>query len=657
MRSGWKVSLFGALLAAMVFILTGRLAAYVERMYALQEVLDESGNICVGRIEKVDTDKKQIIVKMERDLKGQNPYLKIQINANTSLPQFIPYMMAKVKPGQMIVVFYKKEGDSIASLCYIDNFWFQIYGQHLPDYNQMWWRMTHVEIRMNRTWVKSVTELINMIPDILSNKVKAPPPDPNVPPFDVALELSKIPGAAQAAAGPAVGKIFGRYVALLHGVGEARGVTWVDFDGDGDLDAYCCCQNGNELYQHEAGGMFINVTKDTGLSGASSCAAWADYNGDGKPDLLLPTPKLFTNLGGKFRDDTALVAKLTSGGAETCVWIDYNGDGLPDILMPRGEKGIMVLRNTGKDGPDRFVDASAEAGLGPNGPGRVKGSWVSVVDFDGDGFADFLYNVGEGMLFRNSGQGKFEEVKNAGIKFNTTSANRIGVAWGDFNNDGAPDLAVPQDNLIKLFCNNNDGTFTDVTSQSGELAKFPGQWTVAAWGDIDRDGRLDLYVGKADGDGRLFMNKGDGTFVNQVEPLGLYHLLGNARVFGAVFADFDGDGDLDLLTNSAEGRATVFINDYGQDDPKRVFLEVRPKATKGVVGAVVRLFDEKEKLLGLRELAAAQNGGSQEDTTAFFGLPAGKYKVSVITSDGGYGERVVQVGNQGLSVEVPIEAK
>jgi len=658
MRIGYRAFVLATFTAALVAVFVSRVSAYVERMYALQEVLDECSNISVGKVEKVDTQKKQVVVKMERDLKGTNPYPKIQINTNTSLPQFIPYMMAKIKPGQTVVFFWKKEGSSLACLAYMDNFWIQIYGEHMADASQMWWRQTHIEIRFNRTWRKSVNELINVLPDILAGKAKAPAPDPNVPPFDVATELAKIPGAAQAGAGlPAAGKIFGRYVGLPHGAGEAYGATWVDFDGDGDLDAYCCARSGNELFQCEPGGMFIVVTKDIGLSGGSAGAAWADYNGDGKLDLLLPTPKLFTNVGGKFRDDTALLPKMTSATAEACTWIDYNGDGLPDILLPNGDKGIMLFRNTGKEGAERFADASAEAGLGPNGPGRAKGTFVSVVDFDGDGFSDFLYNAGDGMLFRNNGQGKFEEVKNSGIKFNSTDVNKVGVAWGDYDNDGDVDLVVPQNNIVRLFRNNNDGTFSDVAAQSGDLAKIPGAWTAAAWGDVDRDGLLDLYVGKGDGDGRLFLNKGDGTFVNMVEPLGLYHLLGNARVFGVALADFDCDGDLDILANSAEGRCTVFVNDYNQEDPKRVFLAVRPKGTKGAVGAVVRLFDENSKLLGLRELCVAQNAGSQADATAFFGLASGKYKISICTSDGGFGERVVEVGNKGLAVELSAEAK
>ncbi len=635
---------------------TRSVSAYVERMYSLQEVLDECTNIAVGRVETVDTEKKQIIIKMERDLKGQNPYPRVQINTNTSLPQFIPYMMAKIQPGAPVCAFWKKEGDALACLCYADTFWFQLYGQHLEDPSQMWWRMSHIEIRFNRTWNKSVNELINLVPEILAGKVSAPAPNPNVPPFDVAAELAKIPGAAALASGPAAARLFGRYVALPHETGDARGVAWADYDGDGDLDAYVCCAAGNALYRCEQAGVFMAVTDLVGLNGASAGAAWADYNTDGRPDLLLPTPKLFTNLGGTFRDDTALLALPAGGPADVCVWMDADGDGLPDILMSRGEQGLVLLRNTGQDA-GRFVNVSAAFGLGPAVPGKVKETFLSVADYDSDGFSDFLYCAGTGILFRNTGQGKFEGVKDSGIRFDVGDNHWLGPAWGDYDNDGDADLAVPQVDHVKLFRNTNDGRFADATSMSGELANFPGHWTVAAWGDIDRDGRLDLYVGKADGDARVFLNRGDGTFVNQVEALGLYHVPGNARVTGAVFGDCDADGDLDILANSTDGRATVFLNDWALEDPRRVFLAVRPSGTKGIVGAVVRLFDERDKLLGLRELCAAQNAASQTDATAFFGVPGGRYKVSICTSDGGFGEKIVEVGEHGLAVELAAEIK
>jgi len=641
-----------ALVAAVLFLAhTGRATAYVERMYALKEVLDESTNICLGKIEKVDVENKQIIAKMERDLKGKNPYETIRMNIRTSLPQFIPYMMAKVKPGQQILVFYKKEGQAIACLCYMDRFWFQLYGQDLPDRSKMWWRMTHVEIRMNRTWNKSLTELVNVITKVLAGKMKPPAPDPNVPPFDVKKELAKIPGALKGLNVPAVGKIFGRYVALPHGPGEARGVSWVDYDGDGDLDAYCCCKSGNALYQSEGGGIFIDVTKDVGLSGATDAAAWADYNADGLVDLLLPTPKLFTNLGDKFRDDTALLPKITGAKPVACGWIDYDGDGWPDIIMPAGPNGIALLRNPGKKGQP-FKDVSTEAGLGPKGPGRAAGNFISIADYDGDGFSDFLYNAGSGMLFHNTGEGKFELVKSSGIKFDPSATDKVGPAWGDFDNDGDLDLFVPQSGVGKLFRNNNDGTFSDVTNSAGDLAKVKGRWTAAAWGDVDRDGWLDLYVGKADGDARLFINKGDGTFANMVEPLGLYHVLGNARVLGVAMGDFDGDGDLDLLANSLDQRTTVFINDYSHEDPKRTFLAVRPSRSRGLIGAVIRVFDEHDRLLGLRELGVAQSAGGQAPTTAFFGLAKGKYKITACMSDGAFGQKIVEVGAEGLSTEV-----
>lgn len=646
MTDGWKrLDCFAWLAAAAILIaaLVAPVGAYVERMYSLEEVFSESTNICFGKIVSVDQEKKQIVAVLERDLKGKCAYEKVQINTSTSLPQFVPYMMAKVKPGQPIIMFYKAEGRSLACLTYMDNFWFQLYGTDMDDHSQMWWRMSHIEIRMNRTWNKSLNELHNIIQQCVAGSMTPPPPDPNVRPFEVKDELEKLGG------GSAVGQIFGRYVTLPRGAGEARGVAWVDYDGDGDRDAYCCSPEGNRMYRAEPGGIFFETTGEIGLKGGSASAAWADYNNDGRPDLLLPSLHLFTNTGGKFRDDTALLPKL-AGGAATCIWIDYDGDGWVDILAPAGDQGIAVFKNTGKD-DERFKDVSAEAGLGPNG-GAAGGCFISVADIDGDGFSDFLCNTEKGMLFRNTGEGKFEPVKDSGLQF---AAGDAGVAWGDYDNDGDTDLFVPQDGAGKLFANNNDGTFSDVTAKAGDLAEAKGQWTSARWGDLDRDGFLDLYVGGAEGGARLFVNNGNRTFRDKSDELGLARVAGNAKVVGSTLADYDGDGDLDILANSSDGLCTVLLNDFDGGGAKRSFLVVQPKNAKGLVGATVRLFDEKDKLIGLRELGVAQSAGAQTDIVAFFGVPGGKYKVTVCMSDGGFGEQAVEINGEGKKIEMATE--
>src|SRR5207302_5080456 len=146
---------------------------------------------------------------------------------------------------------------------------------------------------------------------------------------------------------------------------------------------------------------------EVALPGAiSGCrpAVWADYNGDGKPDLFLATPtgpKLFTNLGGTFRDDTHLLPKEPAYNLTAAAWIDYDGDGKPDLLLGNGFHGLRLYRNKGKADPaptapakgqppapqgQWFEDVSAQVGLGPDGIGStVKGDTLTVCDVDGDG--------------------------------------------------------------------------------------------------------------------------------------------------------------------------------------------------------------------------------------------------------------------------------
>src|SRR5262249_38585141 len=122
-------------------------------------------------------------------------------------------------------------------------------------------------------------------------------------------------------------------------------------------------------------------------------AVWADYNGDGLPDLLLATPvglKLYTNLGkGQLRDDSHLLPAEPYATLTAAAWIDYDGDGKPDILLANGFHGLKLYRNRGvapKDKEKAFEDVSVKVGLGENGIGAgLKGDTLTVSDVNGDG--------------------------------------------------------------------------------------------------------------------------------------------------------------------------------------------------------------------------------------------------------------------------------
>ena len=199
-----------------------------------------------------------------------------------------------------------------------------------------------------------------------------------------------------------------------------------------------------------------------------------------------------------------------------------------------------------------FEDVSDAVGLGANGIGsKVKGDSLVVCDVNGDGRPDFLYSAGSGMLVLNT-PGGFVEAKDSGISY---KAGKVGPVFGDYDNDGLPDLFVPQKDGCKLFHNEGGGKFTDATAKAG-LDKFTGWATSAAWGDVDNDGKLDLVIGCLRGPNRYFRGKGDGTFEDATEAIGLNQKVFNTQAVGLV--DLNGDGVLDMVFNN-EGQDSCVL--------------------------------------------------------------------------------------------------
>ena len=245
------------------------------------------------------------------------------------------------------------------------------------------------------------------------------------------------------------------------------------------------------------------------------------------------------------------------------------------------------------------IDWTHVAGLSPQmylpetvGPG------CAFLDYDNDGWMDiYLVNSGpcdfykppaplRNALYRNNRDGTFTDVTiKAGVGGN---AYGMGVAVGDYDGDGFPDLYVTQYPTSILYHNNGDGTFTDVTAKAGVAA--PGWGTSAVWFDYDNDGRLDLFVCRfADFDksknvicgsnepgghfyckpnvykplpSRLFHNNGDGTFTDVSAESGIAHTLGKA--WGVVAADINNDGWLDLFVACDTAPNSLFLNSKGR---------------------------------------------------------------------------------------------
>ena len=234
----------------------------------------------------------------------------------------------------------------------------------------------------------------------------------------------------------------------------------------------------------------------------------------------------------------------------------------------------------------RFRDATAEAGLGAqrsDPPLKLTnrliadiwpGSGAAVLDFDGDGFEDlFVADGTRSILYRNDGTGRFTDVTAAaGLAPGGKGIAATGVAAGDIDNDGYPDLFLTDAfGPARLFHNRGDGTFEEVTASSG--ISVPGNARSAAFADVDGDGDLDLFVcvtgdyyaqmpdppyDARDGrPNRLYLNDGRGRFIDATKAWGIE---GSQWSLSSLFADYDGDGRTDLLVTNDFGVKNLYRN-------------------------------------------------------------------------------------------------
>jgi len=298
---------------------------------------------------------------------------------------------------------------------------------------------------------------------------------------------------------------------------------------------------------------------------------------------------------------SAKLSSLLEGTGSGCVWFDFNNDGLPDLYVLSGTTlpaslTTSPLQNSPNPAPHNhlyrnngdgtFTDVTGKAGLSPD----LYANAVTAADYDNDGFVDLLVTgYGRAILYHNNGDGTFTDVtEKAGIKVEGWS---ISSTWLDYDRDGCVDLFVGRyvkfdpkyrnfyaaDNYPgpldyegetnKLFHNNCDGTFTDVTERSGIAASIGRTMGVTA-ADFDGDGWPDLYVANDKTENFLFRNKHDGTFEEIAGDAGVaYGQDGEATSsMGPVFADITGGSLLDLWVSDAHYNRLMKNNGKGGFD-------------------------------------------------------------------------------------------
>ncbi|MBI2808982.1 MAG: VCBS repeat-containing protein [Planctomycetes bacterium] len=625
--------------------------AYVEAPMSLGAIVQQSSTIVLMRVESVDKTKNIIIYRKVRDIKGKHAQEFIKHNigrgglrANEWKPQ-----MDWAEPGKTAVFFY----NGGASETCIGGWWYQAYG------GGEWWNHSHAEPFLLRSFCGNPEKLASIVDQMLQGQETMAPcmVDGNkedlhncrakIQRLKVSLKIQDYnPKRDFLGWG---GEDFRRLLGMpgfthISPVGrvdpEAQAISVVDFDGDGKQDL--CLIGGKKVVLLQNNGDSMSETMLTGVSGARS-AVWADFNGDGKADLLLATPtglRLFTNLGKTMRDDSHLLPPMPGGAITAAAWLDHDGDGKPDLLVAHGYHGLRLYRNVGAKAPadpkgkfpPAFEDVSSKVGLGEKGIGAdLKGDSLTVCDVNGDGRPDFLYGAGKGILVLSSknekGDAVFIEAKDSGIAF---APGKINPIFGDFDGDGHPDLLIPQKTGVLLFKNDGKGKFTDATEKAG-LAKSKYWATSAAIGDIDNDGHLDLVIGCLKGSNRYFRNKGDGTFEDASEAIGLTQKIFNTQAVSLV--DLKNRGVLDMIFNN-EGQDSVVLLANPEVAGKRVPLTLQVASNTGIIGSRVDLHDKDGKRLATRQICGGEGRGGQQAPLARFTLTPGQYRVNVRLSSG-----------------------
>ena len=434
----------------------------------------------------------------------------------------------------------------------------------------------------------------------------------------------------------------------------AGGVAAFDYDGDGLVDLFftngapqpslrkTIPQDCNTLYRN-TGAKFVEVKTNLCGTGYDIGVAAADYDHDGRTDLFVAgvaSSSLYRNLGqGKFAAQPLKLEGWAVGGG----WFDYDRDGDLDLFVvryvqwdpltepycgdrvegyrtychPKFYQGQSNLLFRNDDG--HFVDVTKESGIGQH---IGKGMAVAFGDADGDGTLDvFVTNDGvPNFLFRNRGDGTFEEIgERAGVAMNDDgrALSSMGADFRDLDNDGREDLffTALANETYPIYKNLGQLLFADVTYQS-KLGK--ATLTYSGWGcgafDFDNDGRKDIFTANGDVQTNaerfssrsskqrnlLLLNRPDGFIPQKVGEPGLHR--------GLAVADFDRDGNLDVVVTQLNGPPLLFRNPAPNQN-HWINFEVPP-------GTLVRLGQQ------VNRSSTAVGYASSSPATVHFGLGA-----------------------------------
>ena len=427
-------------------------------------------------------------------------------------------------------------------------------------------------------------------------------------------------------------------VTAVVGLKEMNGYhsAWGDFNNDGwvDLHEY------RNIWRNDNGKFTLAAVLKKGIG------VWGDYDNDDYLDIICARDqKLYRNVAGKmFEDASAHMPVFPIGRPWSAVWGDFDNDRLLDFYVTGFEANDMsayyrdTLLHNKEDGSFEVLWTK----------GTQPGRGVTAADFDEDGDLDIYvsnYRLEPNILWLNNGSGSFT---NVATPYGALGGHghTIGSAWGDLDNDGHIDLVVgnfahpgqPEPKFLRNLGPEGNWHFEDKSAGAG-LA-FVESFASPALGDFDNDGDLDLFLTAVYSPDEcvLYRNNGDWTFTNITNEAGLSGLV---ESFQGNWADFDNDGDLDLVADQK------LLRNPGNSNSWVKIKLVGTTVNRSAIGAQARISKGSQTLT--RQVEGATGETNQNDLTLHFGLGTQTAPVVVTITWPGGTQQIATIPNNAMT--------
>ena len=447
------------------------------------------------------------------------------------------------------------------------------------------------------------------------------------------------------------------------------GQAWADLNQDGFLDLVINTSNNTGrsrlLFWNSGTNQYDDVTNthapDLLLNTCERSALTGDFDNDGDIDFMRSSAQrleIYENLGSGAATPYSFSLKqvvnpafFTGPGTQTgmnnegLAWMDYDGDGDLDIYMEDHQYGQDILENDGTGVFTHYTPDSDPKGFPTTGS---SGDYSVTADLDNNGDVDIVARrqgvtnaLDEVDIFFSNSDGTYSP--NTSLNLDTRNGFKGGVAVADFDNDGDFDYfwtnnGTASSNVTHVIAEQtglNSGTFALATVTITPAPSWTGQQIEGiAMGDVNNDGKVDVFLASDSGAGYLLLNTTTGgtfSFSHSNSGISL-----SADGEGSAFGDYDNDGDLDLYVNIRNGNNQLWENDLGGNTD---YLKVEPLIdlgggiTRSATGATVLLeLQGCTNLRFIQEVSGGVGHGSQNDSRLHFGIPTGpnqQYKITV----------------------------